>query len=62
MPVLIFANKQDLDDCLTVEKVVEGLELNNITGRSWLIQSCSALNGTGVNEGIEWLIEIISKN
>jgi hypothetical protein len=37
------------------------MELESITNRPWSINACSAINGDGVKEGTEWIVEIISK-
>ena len=43
--VLIFANKQDLQDALTVEELTEKLCLHTIKTHDWHIQSCCATTG-----------------
>ncbi len=48
VPVLIFANKQDLISTATTTDIVEGLFLNDIRGRNWHIQGCSAMTGEGI--------------
>ena len=40
--VLVFANKQDLDDVLTAEEIAEVLKLDELTNRKWNIVACSA--------------------
>ena len=60
MPLLVFANKQDLDLALSAEEVMTHLELNDITSRTWNIQSCSAVSQMGLNEGMEWMIQTIN--
>uniref|UniRef100_A0A0B7AKS9 ADP-ribosylation factor-like protein 3 n=1 Tax=Arion vulgaris TaxID=1028688 RepID=A0A0B7AKS9_9EUPU len=55
VPVLIFANKQDLLTAAKASEIAEGLNLNSIRDREWQIQACSALSGEGVKEGIEWM-------
>ena len=48
---------------LDAPEVMEHLDLNEITDRSWNIQACSAMTKEGLNEGMTWLIETInSKN
>ena len=37
VPLLVFANKQDLDLALSAEEVMTHLELNDITTRTWNI-------------------------
>ena len=60
VPLLVFANKQDLEMALEAPEVMESLELNNITDRTWNIQACSAVSQQGLNEGMEWLIQTIN--
>ena len=60
MPLLVFANKQDLDLALSAEEVMTHLELNDITSRTWNIQACSAVSQEGLNEGMEWMIQTIN--
>lgn len=48
VPVLIFANKQDLLTAAPASEIAEGLNLRTIRDRMWQIQSCSALTGEGV--------------
>ena len=60
IPVLAYGNKADLPSCLGPEEIIEKLEMNDITGRDWSLYSCSALKGTGVKDGIKWLLEKLS--
>ena len=60
VPLLVFANKQDLDLALGADEVSETLALENLSDRAWNIQACSALDGTGLPEGMSWLIETIN--
>ena len=55
VPVLIFANKQDLPDAMTVEEVSEALHLGSGTRRLCHVQPSSALRGEGLEEGLTWL-------
>lgn len=48
VPVLVFANKQDLLTAAPASEIAEGLNLHTIRDRVWQIQSCSALTGEGV--------------
>ncbi|XP_077679394.1 ADP-ribosylation factor-like protein 3 isoform X1 [Eretmochelys imbricata] len=50
VPVLIFANKQDLLTAAPASEIAEGLNLHTIRDRIWQIQSCSALTGEGRHE------------
>merc|ERR1711976_759721 len=56
IPLLAFANKQDLMQAKSAEEVSAHLGLGNISDRTWNIQACSAKNGDGLQDGMEWLI------
>lgn len=60
VPLLVFANKQDLEMALEAPEVMSSLELENISDRTWNIQACSAVSQQGLNEGMEWLINTIN--
>lgn len=53
VPVMIYANKQDLFSAAPASEIAECLELTNIRDRAWHIQGCSALSGEGIEVG-EW--------
>lgn len=48
VPVLIYANKQDLLQAAHASEIAQGLSLETIRDRKWHIQACSAHNGEGV--------------
>lgn len=47
VPLLVYANKQDLQFALEAEEVMEHLKLTEIQARTWNIQACSALTKEG---------------
>ncbi|KAJ8276313.1 hypothetical protein COCON_G00080650 [Conger conger] len=55
VPVLIFANKQDLATASPASEIAEGLNLHTYRDRKWQIQACSALSGEGVQDGMNWI-------
>ena len=58
VPVLVFANKQDLPHALSVKEIIERLDLNSLPAdRKWFIQGCSAVSCQGLYEGLDWLAE-----
>jgi len=61
VPVLVFANKQDLATALPSKQIAELLNLQNIRDRAWQIQACSAKRGEGLREGLEWAVKQASK-
>jgi len=58
IPLLIFANKNDLTK-LSIQEIIDRLELNILNNRQWHVQSCSGVSGYRLNEGLEWLINKI---
>ncbi|EFO17063.2 hypothetical protein LOAG_11439, partial [Loa loa] len=58
VPLLVYANKQDLVTAARANEIAEGLQLLSIRDRSWQIQACSAVTGEGIKDGMDW----ISKN
>lgn len=42
-------------------EVAKELALDGITDRPWTIQKCSAMEGWGVHEGLNWLTDIIKR-
>ena len=52
--LLVFANKQDLPHAAKPSQIVKDLRLNEIK-QEWFVQPCSALNGNGLFEGLDWL-------
>ena len=53
--VLVFANKQDLPNAMSVAEVTDKLGLHSIRNRKWYIQSTCATSGDGLYEGLDWL-------
>lgn len=53
--VLIFANKQDLPNALSVTDISKGLGLDCLKTQPWYIQPCSAVQNQGLYEGLDWL-------
>ena len=52
--LLVFANKQDLPNAMTVEEITDKLKLHSIK-QEWHIQPSCANTGDGLYEGLEWL-------
>ncbi len=53
--LLVFANKQDLPNAMSVPEITEKLGLHALRQRTWHIQSTCAMSGEGLYEGLEWL-------
>lgn len=48
VPLLIFANKQDLMTATPASELAESLNLHTIRDRMWQVQACSAVTAEGV--------------
>jgi ADP-ribosylation factor-like protein 3 len=57
VPVLVFANKQDLVTAIKPDALAEMLMLHTIRDRLWSIQGCCAKDGTGLEDGLTWVIK-----
>ncbi|XP_049849028.1 ADP-ribosylation factor-like protein 2 [Schistocerca gregaria] len=57
--LLILSNKNDLLSSKSVDEISAHLGLELIT-RKYKIVSCSAITGTGILDGIKWLVDDIS--
>lgn len=53
--LLVFANKQDMKGSADAGEITKALGLSNLKNRQWTIQETSALKGTGLFEGFDWL-------
>ena len=53
--VLVFANKQDLPNAMTVAEITDKLGLQSMRHRQWFVQSTCATSGDGLYEGLDWL-------
>mmetsp|Transcript_27400 Transcript_27400/g.31265 ORF Transcript_27400/g.31265 Transcript_27400/m.31265 type:complete len:189 (-) Transcript_27400:205-771(-) len=63
--LLVLANKQDIKGALTMKEIGQILNLSDenpiFQNRHWSIQSCSAVTGDGLAEGINWIVKDISQ-
>ncbi|GAA0159513.1 G-protein [Lithospermum erythrorhizon] len=53
--LLVFANKQDLPNAMSVAEITDKLGLHSLRQRRWYIQSTCATSGQGLYEGLDWL-------
>ena len=58
--LLVFANKQDQPGAKGAGEISEALKLGELRDRNWSIVACSAIDGKGINEGMDWLVVSIS--
>lgn len=54
--VLVLANKQDLPNCLSLNEVMENLQLSDIKEHEWSILPACSLTGQGLDEAVDWLV------
>lgn len=61
VPVLVFANKQDMIQAAKQDEILEALELTQVRDRRYQIQPCSAISGEGLAKGMDWVKDVIGK-
>lgn len=54
--LLVFANKQDQPGAKGAGDISQALRLGELRDRNWSIMACSAVDGSGVTEGMDWLV------
>lgn len=59
--LLVFANKQDLPQAMSVAEITDKLGLHNIRTRKWYMQATCATSGDGLYEGLDWLANNLAK-
>eukprot|EP00296_Roombia_truncata_P001201 JP436941.1.p1 GENE.JP436941.1~~JP436941.1.p1 ORF type:complete len:180 (-),score=35.37 JP436941.1:50-589(-) len=53
--LLVFANKQDLPNSMSISEMTDKLQLHSLHGRKWFIQPAIAMSGEGLYQGLDWL-------
>lgn len=53
----MFANKTDVEGCMTEGDILEALGLKNIRTHQWHILRCSALTGENLRGGLAWVVQ-----
>lgn len=61
VPILIFANKQDMPNAMKPEEVERRLELSHgpLEKRHWYVFPSIATTGEGIYEGLDWLMGFV---
>lgn len=54
--LLVFANKQDQPGAQGAGEISQALNLGDLRDRNWSIVACSAVDGRGIDEGMDWLV------
>jgi len=55
--LLVYANKQDVSNALSAQDIHRGLGLESHKNHEYKIQSACAMNGDGLDAGLEWIAE-----
>eukprot|EP00602_Paraphysomonas_sp_CaronLab_P000652 CAMPEP_0185024914 /NCGR_PEP_ID=MMETSP1103-20130426/8080_1 /TAXON_ID=36769 /ORGANISM="Paraphysomonas bandaiensis, Strain Caron Lab Isolate" /LENGTH=87 /DNA_ID=CAMNT_0027558003 /DNA_START=368 /DNA_END=631 /DNA_ORIENTATION=- len=55
-PLLVVANKIDLEPHATEPQLIKELNLDYIVDNPWIIIPCSALRNTNIDEVVQWLV------
>lgn len=59
-PVVVLANKQDVNGAATVTEITELFNLKKVCAhRDWFVQPCSAVTGTGLVEGFQRVAHLL---
>ena len=59
-PVLVFANKQDVDGALSPADISYKLGLaGQEKGREWSVRGSCATKGEGLEEGLDWCVLVL---
>lgn len=59
--LLVYTNKQDMPNVMSISDMKDKLGLYNLHSRQWYIQSCCATTGDGLYDGLDWLSTAIVK-
>ncbi|XP_064399518.1 ADP-ribosylation factor 4-like [Halichondria panicea] len=60
--ILVFANKQDLPNAMSVSDIQEKLGLSSLRSQQWYIQKTCATEGIGLYEGLDWLSQQLQQS
>ena len=59
--ILVLANKQDVPNCMSLNEVMEKLQLSEIKDREWSVLPTCSLTGQGLEEAIDWIVVHLNK-
>ena len=59
VPLLVFANKQDVSGAMSEGEVGELLGLADIKNRQWRIVKSCTKSGDGISDGFDWLVDLL---
>ena len=58
-PILIMANKQDMNETLSTDEIALFLRDEKYNDRKWCIIKTSGINGQGLEESMQWMASAI---
>ena len=61
IPILVLANKIDIDPHLSESDIIKGLNLDYVTDNPWAVIPVSALYGTNFEQVVQWLLKQTQK-
>jgi small GTP-binding protein len=63
VPLLVFANKKDLQGAMTQRELVDALQLRSVAEHEheWRVQVTCATSGEGLYEGLDWLAKALRR-
>ncbi|KAG8846644.1 Arf GTPase arf3 [Serendipita sp. 405] len=61
VPLLVLANKEDLPNAMDISILTKKLGMQARRDRLWHIQSCCAVSGDGILEGLNWLTNTLKR-
>ena len=56
VPLLVYANKQDLPSALSTAELSRQLGLHDVTDRPVHVQGATATTGEGLSTGMDWVV------
>ena len=62
VPLLVFANKQDLPQASNVATIIDKLDIRSLKLNNWHVQGCSAVTGEGLIEGFQMLSQMLQES
>lgn len=59
--LLVYYNKSDIEGSLSLKEISQFLQLESLQNRDWAILPSSGITGSGLEQGIVWLVSQISQ-
>lgn len=57
IPLLVLANKQDLEGAVGIDRITKELELRDLPVRNYKVLPTVATEGNNVHEGLKWMVD-----